>query len=90
LFFFASRRRHTRSDRDWSSDVCSSDLFVTAVRLLALQKMTADLSDVTNPIAVAEIIVDHLAVMLPNARPLVALLSADNEYVEYIDRKGGR
>src|SRR5206468_7790339 len=27
LFFFSSRRRHTRSDRDWSSDVCSSDLF---------------------------------------------------------------
>src|SRR5206468_7424012 len=26
FFFFASRRRHTRSDRDWSSDVCSSDL----------------------------------------------------------------
>src|SRR5206468_8689502 len=26
-FFFSSRRRHTRSDRDWSSDVCSSDLF---------------------------------------------------------------
>src|SRR5256712_14172603 len=27
-FFFSSRRRHTRSDRDWSSDVCSSDLEV--------------------------------------------------------------
>src|SRR5690606_41133558 len=26
-FFFASRRRHTRFSRDWSSDVCSSDLF---------------------------------------------------------------
>src|SRR5206468_5638449 len=26
LFFYSSRRRHTRSDRDWSSDVCSSDL----------------------------------------------------------------
>src|SRR2546421_213018 len=25
VFFFSSRRRHTRSDRDWSSDVCSSD-----------------------------------------------------------------
>src|SRR5699024_11848897 len=25
-FVFASRRRHTRSKRDWSSDVCSSDL----------------------------------------------------------------
>src|SRR2546421_4269835 len=28
FFFFSSRRRHTRSDRDWSSDVCSSDLFL--------------------------------------------------------------
>src|SRR5438874_5358380 len=26
IFFFSSRRRHTRSLRDWSSDVCSSDL----------------------------------------------------------------
>src|SRR5699024_12223663 len=29
-FFFSSRRLHTRSKRDWSSDVCSSDLSVTA------------------------------------------------------------
>src|SRR5699024_11357981 len=28
FFFFSSRRRHTRSKRDWSSDVCSSDLRV--------------------------------------------------------------
>src|SRR5688572_31575660 len=27
FFFFSSRRRHTRFDCDWSSDVCSSDLF---------------------------------------------------------------
>src|SRR3989442_15989646 len=27
MFFFSSRRRHTRCGRDWSSDVCSSDLF---------------------------------------------------------------
>src|SRR2546429_1907282 len=26
VFFFSSRRRHTRCSRDWSSDVCSSDL----------------------------------------------------------------
>src|SRR5699024_11599986 len=26
VFFFSSRRRHSRSKRDWSSDVCSSDL----------------------------------------------------------------
>src|SRR6266536_4159182 len=29
-FFFSSRRRHTRSTRDWSSDVCSSDLAACA------------------------------------------------------------
>src|SRR5205809_5711893 len=31
LFFFSSRRRHTRCSRDWSSDVCSSDLPVYRV-----------------------------------------------------------
>src|SRR5690606_39912991 len=29
FFFFSSRRRHTRFSRDWSSDVCSSDLPIT-------------------------------------------------------------
>src|SRR6266436_2105857 len=29
FFFFSSRRRHTRCSRDWSSDVCSSDLLTT-------------------------------------------------------------
>src|SRR2546422_5745368 len=29
FFFFSSRRRHTRCSRDWSSDVCSSDLVDT-------------------------------------------------------------
>src|SRR5699024_3926043 len=31
FFFFSSRRRHTRSKRDWSSDVCSSDLSYNAI-----------------------------------------------------------
>src|SRR3712207_9088596 len=35
LFFFSSRRRHTRYWRDWSSDVCSSDLLGIFTRLLA-------------------------------------------------------
>src|SRR2546430_15539969 len=30
FFFFSSRRRHTRFDCDWSSDVCSSDLVARA------------------------------------------------------------
>src|SRR2546430_3618471 len=35
FFFFSSRRRHTRFDCDWSSDVCSSDL-MTSLRVLLL------------------------------------------------------
>src|SRR5688572_33445633 len=31
MFFFSSRRRHTRFDCDWSSDVCSSDLSAEVV-----------------------------------------------------------
>src|SRR5699024_11614444 len=36
VFFFSSRRRHTRSKRDWSSDVCSSDLRGEALRVIPL------------------------------------------------------
>src|SRR5207249_9737798 len=41
-FFFSSRRRHTRSKRDWSSDVCSSDLFGRVVRKIREAKPDAD------------------------------------------------
>src|SRR5258707_9179487 len=36
IFFFSSRRRHTRYWRDWSSDVCSSDLVHTGLNSLTL------------------------------------------------------
>src|SRR2546421_8222162 len=39
VFFFSSRRRHTRSDRDWSSDVCSSDLEAGSPRM---DRMSSD------------------------------------------------
>src|SRR6266550_5731901 len=32
IFFFSSRRRHTRCSRDWSSEVCSSDLVLIVER----------------------------------------------------------
>src|SRR5206468_6113683 len=35
LFFCSIRRRHTRSDRDWSSDVCSSDLWSPTLTMTA-------------------------------------------------------
>src|SRR6266567_6050282 len=58
FFFFSSRRRHTRFDCDWSSDVCSSDLLVAAhdAELLARQpgqplpRNTAGLQQINKPI----------------------------------------
>src|SRR5688500_19423239 len=39
-FFFSSRRRHTRLQGDWSSDVCSSDLVAAAPETLDAPKST--------------------------------------------------
>src|SRR5258707_11469430 len=36
IFFFSSRRRHTRYWRDWSSDVCSSDLIPVTLLCIVL------------------------------------------------------
>src|SRR5690606_40559923 len=38
IFFFSSRRRHTRFSRDWSSDVCSSDLFGASVGVQSIDR----------------------------------------------------
>src|SRR5207247_10057750 len=46
-FFFSSRRRHTRSTRDWSSDVCSSDLTVFIYD--ATGQLTAEYANDTTP-----------------------------------------
>src|SRR3989442_5170237 len=38
FFFFSSRRRHTRCGRDWSSDVCSSDLLPVEAGVLRCER----------------------------------------------------
>src|SRR5207302_2948332 len=45
FFFFSSRRRHTRFSRDWSSDVCSSDLVVMILLFSALLVLSVVASD---------------------------------------------
>src|SRR5690606_39580372 len=39
VFFFSSRRRHTRFSRDWSSDVCSSDLMMFPEMLISTESV---------------------------------------------------
>src|SRR6266436_387163 len=65
FFFFSSRRRHTRCSRDWSSDVCSSDLlgalYVVLEELVARAEVTqrdrlhAQLVELAPEIALAEL-----------------------------------
>src|SRR2546422_10146130 len=45
FFFFSSRRRHTRCSRDWSSDVCSSDLDRDAFVDAAVEAEVAEADD---------------------------------------------
>src|SRR3712207_7382249 len=42
FFFFSSRRRHTRYWRDWSSDVCSSDLLRVALERVGERQARLD------------------------------------------------
>src|SRR5690625_6381139 len=42
FFFFSSRRRHTRWPRDWSSDVCSSDLELLISEVIQKAVITVD------------------------------------------------
>src|SRR5256885_16121547 len=48
VFFFSSRRRHTRLQGDWSSDVCSSDLYLSVVDLI---RTPEDIRDLTYGVA---------------------------------------
>src|SRR5256884_1760871 len=66
FFFFSSRRRHTRCSRDWSSDVCSSDLSPETQRLRRLTHRRAALvSDRTRLKNRLHSILHHTLVPLP-------------------------
>src|SRR5207249_9577115 len=65
FFFFSSRRRHTRSKRDWSSDVCSSDLITSGKKAIAAISVATVLSSPPDIAAMAffpEVISRSLAV----------------------------
>src|SRR5215475_15647043 len=69
FFFFSSRRRHTRFSRDWSSDVCSSDLGDHQLKGAAEQEVAHQHArlvapeDIGRSLAAPEIaFVDHIVV----------------------------
>src|SRR5690606_39762419 len=79
-FFFSSRRRHTRFSRDWSSDVCSSDL-------------SAELAhELKNPLAIIKASVDVLRNQLDPKRehPAFGYLSDEVMRLSQIGRASCR
>src|SRR5256886_5224265 len=84
LVFFSSRRRHTRFDCDWSSDVCSSDL-----ERAASQELQHRTRQVRGPMAVRR---DHGAPLEDVARgPALehgaSYLRVEQQEIGPIDRK---
>src|SRR3712207_7185614 len=86
IFFFSSRRRHTRYWRDWSSDVCSSDL--RELRLaLGEQPAVAGPAGLEQPLPLRIAEEDHLAQVravaahLGHHRPVVAGLRSEERRV---------
>src|SRR2546422_8486554 len=61
FFFFSSRRRHTRCSRDWSSDVCSSDLLkLTIARYLTPSGRSIQERGITPDVWVEQLKADQL------------------------------
>src|SRR5690625_7364928 len=50
FFFFSSRRRHTRWPRDWSSDVCSSDLTTLSVLIIGVVAAVLTSRTISRPV----------------------------------------
>src|SRR5699024_11652283 len=84
-FFFSSRRRHTRSKRDWSSDVCSSDLSTTlsATNGLLIRNRTA--FEVTRNLTT--VIFDKTGTLTEGSHEVQRVITLDNfsedEIIQY-------
>src|SRR3712207_5541342 len=80
VFFFSSRRRHTRYWRDWSSDVCSSDLLITAdVGLNTTMDIIDQLRNmikkrgVTDPLEVRDLLKEIISGILTKGNPKIEI-----------------
>src|SRR5437868_11825101 len=78
IFFFSSRRRHTRSKRDWSSDVCSSDLFRRQA-MIAI-KTDGDLEKVAGQLADMEEI-DYVVITAGSFDVLAEVVCEDDDHL---------
>src|SRR5690606_39534762 len=82
FFFFSSRRRHTRFSRDWSSDVCSSDLDGGRIRSKCLRLNILEPLDDFNFVSKIDLIlVDNIDTEYMSRQSLEQLLRLQ-DYIE--------
>src|SRR3712207_7810770 len=84
VFFFSSRRRHTRYWRDWSSDVCSSDLFsalFAAVTRVWMAVVSDEGSLLTDTVVVAVGSAFDTVIVVPGTRTVKVLVRSEERRV---------
>src|SRR3712207_7668200 len=86
FFIFSSRRRHTRYWRDWSSDVCSSDLSVAAAVVSSTASVAADV--LFSTASVAADVVSSTASVAADAVSSTASVAADGDRESGVEGKG--
>src|SRR5574339_550554 len=74
-FFFSSRRRHTRSPGDWSSDVCSSDL---ASLSITNSQSSPRLTSIGSVMPSSHLILCHPLLLLPPIPPSIRVFSNES------------
>src|SRR5205809_1535622 len=90
VFFFSSRRRHTRCSRDWSSDVCSSDLpgDRLAERLtFEVPERDVDRRDGGDRPALSPVVAERGVQVLPEHGVLECVLSDEARGVDLVDER---
>src|SRR5207302_6566623 len=94
FFFFSSRRRHTRFSRDWSSDVCSSDLSaLVSVRSVGkaspTERTLTSAEIIVNDIPQNDIKVAALAAAVPAANRAAVPLFLEIDRKSVVEGEGG-
>src|SRR5207248_8307580 len=87
-FFFSSRRRHTRSYGDWSSDVCSSDLAIISSRCSRPYKKPLRLAETKARINAGSSRTRSLCTMMPLLTAITPQSAYENERSE--ERRVGK
>src|SRR3712207_3001698 len=89
FFFFPSRRRHTRYWRDWSSDVCSSDLMVGTGRGAQLGILIKGPEVLENTRRVDTVVLDKTGTVTTGRMTLLDVVVAPGEDRDQVLRLGG-